>query len=507
MSSRSRSKSFLSNTAGSLSLQFTNIIVGFIIPQMLIRTYGSQTNGLVTSLTQLVTYINLVEAGISAAAVFALYGPLAKNDMHGVSIIVSSAKRFYYKSGALFVAGSVVLAVAYPIFVSVEVLDRTQVLILVFALCATGFLDFFTLAKYRVLLTASQRNWIIQLATILYKLLYTAIIFTFASLGFSVEVVYVIAVIPIVLRSLLLILVTRRMFPDVSFNLDAKGFKLDQRWDALYLQILGVVQTGAPTIIATFLLRDLSQVSVLSVFLLVANGIRLLCSSLSQGTQASFGDVIARGEIKVLQKAFREFQVAAYAVTTLLCGVALALITPFVRLYAAGVTEVNYDQPLIGYLAILSVFLFHMKTPQGLLVISAGLYRDTRVQTSVQALILIIAGIIFGSVWGIPGILLGACLSDFYRDIDLAFYIPKHVTHTPPSETLKYMGASFLAFALIAIPYLIVSPPCGTWLAWVMSGACLMAWGVLVVLVLLWLTAREQMRGLIGRLRRLIGMA
>ena len=119
MSSRSRSKSFLSNTAGSLSLQFTNIIVGFIIPQMLIRTYGSQTNGLVTSLTQLVTYINLVEAGISAAAVFALYGPLAKNDMHGVSIIVSSAKRFYYKSGALFVAGSVVLAVAYPIFVSV----------------------------------------------------------------------------------------------------------------------------------------------------------------------------------------------------------------------------------------------------------------------------------------------------------------------------------------------------------------------------------------------------
>lgn len=499
-----RTAAFMSNTMSSLLLQVVNIVVGFIVPHSIIGAYGSATNGLVTSITQLVGYIQLVEAGISSAAVFQLYGPLARGDVGEVSRIVSAAKGFYYKSGGIFTAGLLALALVYPLAVDVHGMPAPEVFVLVLALGATAFLDFFTLAKYQVLLTATQHNWVIQLGTVVYKALYAAVVIALASPGTPVAAIYVVAIVPIVLRSLVLIVYAKRHYPEVDFSADAKGLKLDQRWDAFFLQVLGAVQSGAPTVIATFVLGDLSMVSVMAVYLLVANGIQNAVNSVTQGTQASFGDVIARGETKTLQKSFREFQVVVYGVSGLLCGVAMALTVPFVRLYTADVADVNYVYPLIGFLAILNVLLYHLKTPQGLLVVSAGLYRDTRIQTSLQTVILVVCAIIFGKLWGVSGILLGCCLSNLYRDLDLMFFIPREVTHTRPSETFGLMLAACAVCACVAVPYLALDPPCASWLQWVLSGGVLLAWGLLVTAAVYRVVAPNQLRGLAARVSRLL---
>ena len=415
----SRSGAFASNMFWSLLLQAVTLVVGFLVPRSIIACYGSEVNGLVTSLTQFVSYISLVEAGISAAAVFALYKPLAQRDADGINAVVSAAKRFYYKSGWAFVALMAVLAFAYPLFVDVGSLSWLQVAVLVVSLSSMGILDFFTLAKYRVLLTASQRNWMVQLGTIVYRILNAIVIVAMAHGGFAVEVVYVAAILPVVVRTIILSVYTRKVFPDVDFSADDRGFKLDQRWDAFFLQILGIVQNGAPIIIATFLLQDLTMVSVYSVYLLVANGVQSLCSAFSNGTQSSFGDVIVRGQSDILKEAFKEFQTLVYTVNALFCGAAFILIGSFIALYTQGVADVSYDYPLIGFLVILNVFLYHLKTPQGLLVIAAGMYRDTRIQTLVQTLILIVGSLLLGAAYGVPGIIAGCCLSNLYRDIDL----------------------------------------------------------------------------------------
>ena len=60
-----------------------------------------------------------------------------------------------------------------------------------------------------------------------------------------------------------------------------------------------------------------------------------------------------------------------------------------------------------------------------MLVIAAGLYKETRVQSTVQAAILLIGGICFGIKWGLAGIMLASCLSNLYRCIDLYFLYPK----------------------------------------------------------------------------------
>ena len=283
---------FAKNTFWNLVYQLTAIVAGFLVPRAIIGVYGSEVNGLVTSLTQFIGYFALVEAGISGAATFALYKPIAKGDWDGINVVASASKVFYQKSGMLFLVLLVGLSVVYPIFVSVGSLAPWEIMVLTFLLGAKIVVDFFSLAKYQVFLTADQKNWLIQLASTVFTLVNTAVIFLFAYLHAPVVAVYALALSAVFARSLILALYTRRHYPKLNCKVDYGDYQLPQRWDALFLQILGAVQSGAPVILATFLCGSMSEVSVLAVYMLVSTGVglrRSLVDRLLRETTRVFG--------------------------------------------------------------------------------------------------------------------------------------------------------------------------------------------------------------------------
>ena len=137
-----RSKKFFYNTVFTALLQVVTIISTFIIPRFMLKYYGSEINGLVTSITQFVAYFNLVEAGLSAAAVYALYKPLAEKNNGRISEIVSASKRFYLQAGYIFVSLTIGLAVFYPLYVTVDGFSPIAMGVLVLVLGANGCLEF-----------------------------------------------------------------------------------------------------------------------------------------------------------------------------------------------------------------------------------------------------------------------------------------------------------------------------------------------------------------------------
>ena len=76
----SRGKSSIQNTVIALISEIVVTFVGLLFPRALILNYGSEANGLITSLQQVIQYLTLLDAGLSGAAIFALYKPLAEND-------------------------------------------------------------------------------------------------------------------------------------------------------------------------------------------------------------------------------------------------------------------------------------------------------------------------------------------------------------------------------------------------------------------------------------------
>ena len=499
----SRSKKFFYNTLFTALLQVVNIITALIVPKFMLNFYGSEINGLVTSITQFITYFNLVEAGLSHAAIYALYKPLADKDDDRISSIVSASKKFYTQAGFIFTGLTVVLAIAYPLYIHIDGLTPYMVALLVVALGSNGFLEFFTLAKYRVLLTADQKTYIISIASIVHIALQTGIIAIMSYFRINIVIVRAVAVSAILLRSFILMLYCKLKYRNVNYKAEPDMTALNKRWDAMFLQILGAIHSGTTVILLTLIVKDLAIVSVYAIFNVVISGLNNVLGIFNSGLAASFGEVIAKDEKDVLQKSYKEFEVGFYSLITFIFSVACVMILPFVTLYTKGITDANYNMPILGFMMVLNGYLYHIKTPQGMLVISAGMYKETRWQTLTQGLISFVGGAILAFPMGIYGIMLASILSNLYRDIDLCFFTNKYITGLSPMNTIKNTAKSILQIALIIPPFFFIKLNTSTWLYWLLSAGLVSVYAGAVIFIIISIFDRPLLKSIFQRIKNI----
>lgn len=479
-----RSKKFFYNTLFTALLQVVTIISTFIIPRFMLKYYGSEINGLVTSITQFVAYFNLVEAGLSNAAIYALYKPLADKDHGRISEIVSASKKFYLQAGYIFVSLTVGLAVFYPLYVTVDGFSPVMMGVLVLVLGANGCLEFFSLAKYRVLLTADQKTYVVSISSIVQIAVQTGIIALMSVFRIDIVIVRAVAILSIVLRTVILSVYCKKKYKNVDYKAKPDMKSLDKRWDAMFLQVLGAIHKGTTVVLLTIIVKDLSLVSVFSIFQIVVSGLYALLGIFQSGLGASFGDVIVKGETKTLQKAYKEFELGYYLVMTFLYGVAFVMIMSFVKLYTADADNPDmYIQPSIAFLMIADAIANSTKNPQGMLVMSAGMYKETRWRTLTQGLIALVGGAILAFPFGIYGILAASIASNLYRDLDLFIFSAKRITGLSPLYSLKNIVARLLSLAVILIPFFFIKVTANSWLEWVLWSVAVCAYAGVVLLV------------------------
>lgn len=299
----SRTEQFVKNTLATGLLQIITMISGFIIPKIMLVYFGSEVNGIVTSITQFIAYLTLLEAGLSGATVFSLYKPIAAGDTDAVNRILVAAKNLYYKTGHLFSCMVIFCAAAYPFFIHTGKLNYGELFCLFCILGVNGVLEFYTLAKYRALLTADQKTYVISLASIAQVVLNVAIVAGLSFEGCSIVIVRGAAVLAIFARTYILWHYCRRRYRFLDFSVSPNNEAMKQRWDALYLQILGAIHQGAPILIATFCL-SLLDVSVYAIYNLVILGLNSLLGIFMTGLTSGFGDLIAREEKRLFTKRF-----------------------------------------------------------------------------------------------------------------------------------------------------------------------------------------------------------
>ena len=445
----SRTEQFVKNTLATGLLQIITMISGFIIPKIMLVYFGSEVNGIVTSITQFIAYLTLLEAGLSGATVFSLYKPIAAGDTDAVNRILVAAKNLYYKTGHLFSCMVILCAAAYPFFIHTGKLDYGELFCLFCILGVNGVLEFYTLAKYRALLTTDQKTYVISLATIAQVVLNVAIVAGLSFEGCSIVIVRGAAVLAIFARTYILWHYCRRRYRFLDFSVSPNNEAMKQRWDALYLQILGAIHQGAPILIATFCL-SLLDVSVYAIYNLVILGLNSLLGIFMTGLTSGFGDLIAREEKAAFHKAFREFEFLYNITITIIYSTMLFVYLPFIGLYTKG-SDISYLYPVFAFLMTVNGYAYNIKNPFGMLVISAGKYKETRVPTSIQGAVELVGGIVLSLLWGLNGLVIGSILSNLYRDIEFLFFSPKHLTREPALHTVKLWCVNIAIFCVAAI--------------------------------------------------------
>ena len=176
------------NIITNIVVQFTLAISGLVIPRLIMKYYGSEMNGLVSSISQFISYAALIEMGIANASVIALYTPLSEFDNTEISAVVSATRKMYLVTACIYSCIIVGIAGLYPLLYK-EQLGYVFVFEMIICIGAVNAVDYFFLGKYKVLLIADQRYYVLNIARIAATLLLLIISVILLMNGISLVVI------------------------------------------------------------------------------------------------------------------------------------------------------------------------------------------------------------------------------------------------------------------------------------------------------------------------------
>lgn len=501
---KSRRKKTYINTAMSLLQELVGIVCGLILPRLILQHFGSAYNGIVASITQFLSCVTLLRAGLGGVTRAALYKPLAEGDQREISRVVFAARGFMKKVSYIFFGLLIAFAFIYPFIV----LDQFEWLFsfgLVLILGISTIFECYFGIAYQFLLQADQKRYVIAAARICALILNTSIAALLISLDCSIYEVKLGSALVFSVQPLFIYWYVRRHYR-LEKPVDGEDGIIAQRWDAFAHQVAAFVTTNTDVIVLT-IFSDIKTVSVYSVHNMVVSPIKNLVVSAANGMEAAFGDMIAKNETETLRRSFSQFEFFVFFISTALFSCTGVLISPFLKVYTAGVEDVNYWRPFFGVLMCVAQFLACIRLPYQTIVETAGRFRETRNGAIVEASINIVVSVLLVQVLGLVGVLAGTIISLAFRTTQYVLYVNRTILGGVLGSYIRGLIFSLLSAAAIAgLSYLAFGDGVvAGYAGWVVHGFCVAGISAAVLLVAGLLAYPVQMKNMALRLRSLLG--
>ena len=499
-----RTEQAMKNALMSFMLQIALALSGIIVPRFFISVFGSSVNGLVSSINQFITYMSLVEAGIGAAGTVALYRPIAENNQKRIDEIVSAARTFYVRSGLIFLILAVILVFVYPCIVHNEIEDTGFIRMMIVVLCVNGIVDYFYLGKFRVLLMADQRAYVLYGIQIVGTVVMTAVSIWTIEIGCSALVVKGVAAFVYLLRSLAVGIYVRFHYPDTDFHAVPDMSSFGQRWAALLHQIVGMIVCNTDIVLLTLLVRKnaLVEVSVYSTYNLVAYALSNLISSISSALGSGFGDVISRGEQNTLESSFSSYEYVFFALIFIAYSCMAVLLYPFIALYSAGFSdhEIYLRWSLVA-LFTMAGLVQALRQPSLTIICAAGHYKQTEWRAVLEAVINLGVSLLLIGRFGICGVLLGTCASYLYRTADVIIYTSSNfLPGTLSRSVIRIVRNGVVSGVMTFIGLHFIPAAVTSWFGWIIAAVLFGIAEVLAVVLVNYLFEKKEMTSVVSRL-------
>ena len=429
-----RSKRAVKNIITSLLQQVVTVICGLIVPRAIIGTFGSSVNGLVSSITQFLSYITLLEAGIGPVIKSALYKPIAKKNKTQIEKILKASQRFFRVISGIFVVYLIALCFIYPLIVSTEFATGYTVSLIIIIAIST-FAEYFFGMVYRLYLQAEQKTYItstIQIGTTIINAILVVILINF---GANIQIVKLGSAFIFVFRPILQNIYVKNKY-NINFKEVKEKYELKQKWDGLAQHMASVVHNNTDVAILT-IFTNTSEVSVYSVYLYVITGIKNMVQALTGGVDASFGDMIAKNEIDNLNRSFRTYELFYFTLITIVYILTLVMILPFVNVYTSGITDTNYYRPVFAILITVAELMWSVRLPYSSVTLAAGHFKETNKGAWVEVFSNLIISIVLVFKLGMVGVAIGTLIAMAIRTIEFMYHTSKYILKRSQIENVK----------------------------------------------------------------------
>lgn len=448
---------------------FSQIIVlalGFVVPKIIINNYGSDTNGLTNTISQIFTYIGLLEAGIGQATQNALYPVLKKDNHEDISKIMSISRRYYRKISVFYAIAVLAVAIVLPFVLKTSV-DFMTIFFYVLFEGLTSLVGFYFTGLWSLFLNTSGKTYFTNIVSLLCRVLQNVVKIILALNGVNILFIqlgyFAVSLVSLAIYGIYM----KKKYGWIDYSLSSKVDKLPDRNAYIVTEIAGAIFSGTDMIVLSIMVST-SLSSVYSVYNMVFLAINALINGVYNAIKYILGLTYAEN-IEKYKKVHDAFNSLFLGAMTICMCVSLWLTLPFVNLYTKGVSDINYIYEWLPFWFSLVQMLSMSRFVAGNLSGIAGYAKQVSYASLTEAIVNIIGTVVLVYFFGIYGAIIATVVALPIKVIYVNYIAEKKIMKRSPFKTLLIFGINYLIFAGTAILCLFYKPNVnsyGIFIAW-----------------------------------------
>ena len=451
----------IKNISYSVIGQIITLIIGIFIPRLVIVSYGSEVNGLLSSTTTIISYLALLEAGVGAATCQALYRPIHDQDRKSINEILSATHYYYRRTGIAYFVLVSLISLLYPLVIS-STLNYWFMSIIIFINGLPGVINYFFQRKYISFLEALGENYIIINLQTIITVVASIMKIILLQLNVSIIIVQIIYAITSLVQMIFILAYIKKKYGWISVREKPNYKALKQKNAALVHQVCSLV-TNSTDVIVLSTFCNLETVSIYTVYNMIFAIVYNAVLSVNSGVQYALGQAFCNGKdyyVKIAD-AYETYYVT---IASSLLLVTYIMITPFLYLYTAG-ADINYIDPYFPLMFLIVKLLNSFRNSSINTITVSGFFGETQKHAVIESVLNLSISIF--SVWkfGMVGVLFGTAVAFLYRCIVAIRFANKKILDRSCQHSFRVMFLNSLLIFIGVIFSRYISFQCENYLA------------------------------------------
>lgn len=403
MSEANKGRRSLYSAISAMTLTLLNGLLGLVVIRLVISYYGSDFNGLNSTTNQFINLLLIVEGGFTLAANVALFKPLTEGDYGKINGIMSATKSTFLKIGVIFLAVGTVASVFYSMAIKSGLSTSIVFITFMLTIISTGF-GLLYATKYQIIIQADQREYIlnfIKIGTIVLSQGATIAIIYFRGHMLLIRLAIMIGAI---VNSLIIGIACKRKYKSVNFKATPNYAAIKGTSDVFVQNLTGMIYSTLPIVYISVTVGTMFA-SVYAVYNGVFSLLKGVIYSLVNAPRMGFGKLIAERDRKYVLKVFIQYEYIVICSFLCLLSTASALIRPFIILYSAGISDIDYKNWTVALLLITITFFEVIHIPSGNIINMSGNFKIGKKIQIAACIVLVVSMVVGNQFFGFYGIL------------------------------------------------------------------------------------------------------
>lgn len=434
------------NLLSGVLYQVVLIALSFLLPRLYLENFGSEVNGVLSTIKQIFVYMLLLESGVGLATTQALYKPVAEKNHNKVSSVISATHSYYVKVGVIYAIIVLIIAFVYEYIIPTSI-NPGVIFGIVILTALPQLFSYFFQAKYRILLEVDGRKYVITNSETILQLLSNVAKILVILLTNNLLLMQLSYCILSLMQLFYIYVHAKRRYKWLSVKTKPDYEAISQRKSVLVHQISGMVFNNTDILLLSFLC-DFRVVSVYTIYNIFFSQIQTFITSIISGFSFALGQMFHTDRAKFM-KVYNVYETFYIMATFVIYTLMAVFLLPLIQIYTKGINDANYTNSLLVILFVVMNLLSNGKLPSNHVLEYSGKFEETRSHAIWEMVINIAVSIVSILKWGICGAIIGTIVALLYRGTMMIYYSNKKVLGRGMFHTYKLWIVNGAVFAIL----------------------------------------------------------